>query len=487
MRPFPLAALGLSALALIWACADADRSHDGTNAITAPEFGAMKAPNCPDLKDGEGATRRLFGQPEQGIAADHWKAIEDADCDPAAIRTDAFALVELISDEADKDGDFDEEDRLLAKTAVDLALSLVDPTDPFEVHVDVAPGAFGAMGATGVRPSANVSDSEEIRSRGFVDLSVNVEGGTGDPARWVVGILPVAGDAWSDVVDPEEFFWGHPDGSSYEWNSTATSFNPDKQLDVIFCSDGEVPIHANGEVRAPRVFKGDGAQTVLQTASRFIDNESGNICDTWVEEVVGSQNVVSAFLDRTLGLFLPQPLHASMFGEFVDDDEPRLSIRGVGGSTGDFTPFQPFGADADGFLEFVEPPVFVDDPVVGGRLLADSLKIRARTGGETPVELVRVVLSVENNNGEPAGAELNCEAAPEGEDFPDPDSDPCSEFTNEAGGIATFFSGGEDPNALEAPGKAGGYRLCAAGHLDGFDFAPVCTTEPFNVKNDTGN
>lgn len=453
MRSLRLSLLGVALLGL-WACSESIPRDDLSTAIAGPDAAARST--C-DVRDGEAATRSLFGQPEQNEASDLWDAVE-ASCDVRGVADpdSVFALVEYVSDKADAADGFLGDDQDLAATAVNVALGLLG-LDP--APAPVAAPAFGPGGASGVRGAETDvdPDARDVRTRSSVELTLSSEGGADITAEWIVGVLPRDGNAWTDVfpevTDPagfpdKAFVWGFEGTDAlgndvYDWNTTPAHDGFDAQVDVIFCvADGGTVDPGDEEAR---VFKGD-AGTVLQ--------EAALLCDVWAPAAASSGGL--AFLDALGELFLPQPLHAAAMDFFI-------SIRGVGGGTGDFSPFQPYGANTDGTLDWGDGPVLNENLVVGGPLLAEDLEVAARTGGGAGIELVEVVLSVENNNGVPAGAEFE----------PQP-----TELTNEAGGVATFSK-----DEVLTPNKAGGYRLCAEGFLAGFTFDKICTSEPFNVKN----
>jgi hypothetical protein len=134
-------------------------------------------------------------------------------------------------------------------------------------------------------------------------------------------------------------------------------------------------------------------------------------------------------------------------------DHPGVSS--VGGSPQSFSEFTAVAADPQGTLELVKGP----NPVVVVGQDIGEIQVRALSGSGTPVERVRVVLSVDNNSGAPAGAFLTGDT---------------EAFTSEEDGIATFES--------VQVNKAGGYIVCATGTLAGFTFEPVCT-EQFHARN----
>lgn len=131
------------------------------------------------------------------------------------------------------------------------------------------------------------------------------------------------------------------------------------------------------------------------------------------------------------------------------------SVTVVGGTPLDFSTFSAVTAQADGFLEMLQGP---DSVVVKGESIG-NIKIAAKSGAGTPMEKVKITLSVYNNQGVPAGAEL---------------SGTIEGYTSEDDGTVTFSEA--------VLGKAGGYIICANGELSGFTFEQACSPL-FHVRN----
>jgi hypothetical protein len=87
------------------------------------------------------------------------------------------------------------------------------------------------------------------------------------------------------------------------------------------------------------------------------------------------------------------------------------------------------------------------------------IRIRARSGGGTPVERVLVTLYVLNNSGLPAGAVLLGDV---------------TGYTTEDDGTVVI-----DGTSIN---KTGGYTICARGELEGFTFEEACSPM-FHIRN----
>jgi hypothetical protein len=317
-----------------------------------------------------------------------------------------------------------------------------------------------ALGASGLFAVRGAGESHPVLARGPVGFT---SGGAPNRAWWRIDVDGGWGD-WKDVTGAARtLFHGAPvatanrigtlekeiAGVQYELSRFP---NPgpfaDGRLFVSVCFDAEVSIPATSDAPGnPPVFP------LLQREGVLLER-------------------TPLPCPQTSGAGVLQASIAGAFGDLVRQARSVLwpaasleliGVRGLGGSALDFSRFAPVAARTDGVLEFLDtPPAVVD---AGASL--GVIRVRARAGAGTPIERVLVRLSIENNQGIPAGAVLSGQTE--------------AETREEAGleGVATFPDGG---GAELSVGKAGGYILCAEASLDGFTFPRVCT-ERFHVRN----
>ena len=152
---------------------------------------------------------------------------------------------------------------------------------------------------------------------------------------------------------------------------------------------------------------------------------------------------------------MPEPL-----GALALSDRTSLSL---GGGASFFSNFGAANANVNGTLVFTQSP----PKVVRSTTAQFPVKVMAKTGGGSPIELADITLSIMNNNGVPAellGSFKLCNGSTT--------TQPVG-CTKELDGIADF---------LVSITKAGGYIMCANGTAEGFTFAQACTNR-FNVRN----
>jgi hypothetical protein len=190
----------------------------------------------------------------------------------------------------------------------------------------------------------------------------------------------------------------------------------------------------------------DGAETEprIQREGVVLEDHTPGFCPS--SSAPQSASIAAPFLAFARSI-MPAPLR-SLFVRAT-----RVGV--VGGTPLDFSTHAAIATTTDGTLEFVVPP---NTNVVAGQSIGE-IQVRARSGAGTPMERVLVTLYILNNSGAPAGAVLSGDIA---------------SYTQERDGvegIATFPDNG-DPVSV---GKAGGYRICAAGQQVGFSFADICS------------
>lgn len=236
------------------------------------------------------------------------------------------------------------------------------------------------------------------------------------------------------------------DMNRYPVPPVGTFGNPFEEdaLHVVVCfeSDFKSP-HEPGQELKPRV----------QREAVLLENYEPVVCGDIFPQTLTAASLAGPAISLVRSL-LPTAW-------FVRDDRLAGSI---GGTPLEFSTFAPVAADVAGSLEFVKEP---RRRSVEGQSIGE-IQVRALSGAGTPIERVKVTLSIKQNQGEPAGAEISG-------DF--------ESYTDEAAGIATFpDEGGQDISV----GKPGGYLLCANGVLSGFTFPEVCSSQ-FFIGNENGN
>jgi hypothetical protein len=155
-------------------------------------------------------------------------------------------------------------------------------------------------------------------------------------------------------------------------------------------------------------------------------------------------------------VLLPEPLGAMAFTD-------RITI-GYGGGATFFSRFDNRNANVNGSLQFVQGP----PNVVSSSTKVFPVKVKAMSGGGSPMELVEITLSIMDNNGVPAGIVgtfTRCDGTQT--------AAPAVGCTREEDGIAYFDL---------SISKAGGYIMCASASAAGFTFKQVCVPR-INVRN----
>lgn len=434
MIPFSLA-LGLS-LSLA-ACSDT--SNTGPAAEDIP-FAAAVTGDCELVADVARDTRSYFPQPEQRDASDVARAIRSS-CDAAdqtAVTAGAWQLMTMIEDlaAAGRGGDPVVGSRLsnelLACTA---SLCLASAIPGIDFTSSLSSGGLFAVRSNGTTP---------VFANGgvpFVD-----EEGSANNAFWSIFV----DDFWSTVAAvPTVLVYGHPifnGGPLNELNIGDVRYELNVTPDGGEFVDGalHVCVAFENAFDLPLV-NGQDPAAGLRRNNVVLEIYSG--CP---------QPVAAASLIGPLATLIKRVLPTSLTRLFR---ATRVGV--IGGTPLDFSNFAAVASDTDGTLEFATLPNAV---VVAGESIG-TIEVRARSGDGTPMEKVLVELSIRDNRGVPAGAILSGDLA--------------SYTLERAGeeGIATF----PDDGAPVSVGKAGGYRICANGTLNGFTFPEICT--PINARN----
>jgi hypothetical protein len=385
-----------------------------------------------------------FPQPERRDARESMRTLDRAckDGDQAGTRDAAHALLDQMEAvlDAGRGGDVVVGARLangLLACTVSLCTSLQLP------GLNLAP-ALGPNGLFAIRST----DTKDALARGtipFTDPS-----GTPNSAQWGIEV----DQSWAVLLGASPvLIYGAPAGENAiplkdqslaglkfdlnRWPDTGPF--DDDLLHVGVCFEEEIPLPHGGA-------HGRSLLERMQREGTLLSAYAPGFCNA-SPAAFGLANAARGALHALARIVLPQPLRA-----FVRDDRRAPH---VGGSAGDFSIFAAVAADTAGTLEMVSGPNSV---VQAGESLG-VVRVKAVSGSGTPMERVRVTLAVENNSGEPAGAELFGGTV---------------QYTDEEAGIATFDNVWVD--------KAGGYIICATAELAGFSYERVCS-ELFHARN----
>ena len=454
-RRRPLAGVVLGLLLFVVGCQDAGEAPllapAGDPAVsTGPEVGA-----CTLVRNLEQDARSYFSRPEQQEASERLRTLRNtcAAGDREGSAAIAWGVLELMEHVLEGGrGGSPAVGASLARGLLACTVTLCAPVGLPELAL--AP-ALGPGGLFAVRGGGSVP----VLARdwiAFTDLE-----GRPNRGRWGIEV----DRPWHEVtgVSRTLFLGGPVSGSAplalderpvgnvqYDLKRFPTpGFFRFDALHVGVCLESPVALpHAGGDRNRPSLAPLMQREGVLLEfhAPRFCEAEAAG--PSFHQASLGSGVVAMA---RSLASLFRAP-------ELRDD---RL-VRGLGGSARDFSRFAPVAAVPEGTLEFLAGPpevVAVGEPI-------GPIRVRARSGNGTPVERVLVTLTIENNQGLPAGADLVGDRSAYTVELPG------------AEGVATL----PGPGGILSVGKAGGYILCAEASLEGFAFERVCT-DRFHVRN----
>lgn len=242
-------------------------------------------------------------------------------------------------------------------------------------------------------------------------------------------------------------------------------FNGDLHVGACFQSEID-PNSLDGTTRDGVVERHNGGLTVL------LEKWEPGFCDdvTFASlEGSGDPSRVQSLLAAAGHLFTPSPLMAA---------EYFIGVPAVGGTPFDFSTFSGVGADVDADLDvwvhlpggdWVQLAGHQFEDALAGEVIADSIRVTATSGDGTLMERVLVSLSIQANQGEPAGGTFVSVGGEEPE---------LTGYTDEADGTVIL-----GPVAL---GKAGGYVLCVSGAYEPFTFPTICS-DGSHIDNPNGN
>jgi hypothetical protein len=446
------------AVALVFATGCADQTAI-TPVPTGPETTLAEAPSSAcRLQTLSRDARDYFPQPEIREARDLISLIGDA-CnagDQALVTTHAWAAIRLVEAVVDAGrGGSPAAGASFVNGLVDCIEALCAPDD----GNDLALGA--ALSATGLFA---VRGDDQVPALSRAPVAFTDFGGNANRARW--GLEVSQNKSWSYVTGTTPvLLYGAPlvtggtpvqdisfgdlqfDMNRYPIPAEGQPGHRyrDDALHVGLCFESEVPLpHIDGDEDKPVL------EPRMQREAVLLETRSPSFCDQAFLEMQ------SASLLGSLGTLLARPILAL----FVTD---RLAPS-LGGTPLEFSRFAPVAADVRGSLEFVTQPTSV---VVEGEPIG-VIEVRARSGAGTPMEKVRITLSIRANQGVPAGAVISGDTV---------------SLTDEDRGIATFPDG---DGVAPSVGKPGGYLLCANGELAGFTFPEICSDQ-FHVRNSQGD
>jgi hypothetical protein len=441
---YRLLARGMLGIALL-ACSDPPTAPEDLDHFAAAPGGPSSS-TCDLVKDITSDTRTFFPVSDRKPALDA-VSVMGTECkngNTSATNTAAWTVLGLVDAlvNAGKGGDPVVGSRLL-NGLIACTKGLCVSADLESPLIDFQP-ALGPLGLFGVRTEGLLP----IVARNPMPFGA----GIANTARW-----GVESPNWQTVIAGESnaklIIFGAPAPTLMQLQDAGIGnlqFNLDRfpnsgqfadgqmRVGACFANDYVLP-HIDGDENKPhmpeRVQRNAVLLETLPAAPTFC----------------GQNNLQTASLLGGAASFLRELVPESWRLVFFGD----RSVTVVGGTPLDFSTFSAVTAHADGFLEMLQGPESV---VVQGEPIG-NIRIGAKSGAGTPMEKVKITLSVYNNQGVPAGAVLS--GTTEG-------------YTSEDDGTVTLSEA--------VLGKAGGYIICADGQLNGFTFAQVCSSL-FTARN----
>lgn len=397
---------------------------------------------CSLVKGIASDARSWFSQPEQKVAQNQIQTMS-SDCrngDQAAVTSDAWALLRYMETtlDAGRAGDPGVGSSLVNGLLACTTSYCEVPPNPIIPFA----GALSSQGLFAVR-SGSMKPAIARNPVHFSDIE-----GTDIAAIWGVEVdQPWLAVTFTDPV----IVYGHPVTSNGLPLSEASIGNIQYKLDVYpdagLFLDGALHV---GACFSPEAVYDDGThpyEARLQREGVLLETATPGFCGSAVAPLQSASMLGSFFS-------LAREYVAPLFGL----DYATKGAPAVGGTPLDFSRFAPVAANTNGSLHFLTQP----DPTPTETQPIGTITVLALSGAGTPMEKVLVTLSIQNNQGVPAGAVLGGSL---------------SAYTQELAGeqgIATFTD--------VTVGKPGGYTICATAWLNGFTFAQDCSNL-FNVKN----
>lgn len=450
-------ALMVATVVVLAACGEP--SHPSARAISPLEPSFAKVPNACQTGDLASLARSYFSSPEQQTATETLRSMQDA-CtasDTDGVVAGGWAVLSTIETVVGAGTGGTAMDGAALANGVMMYMCEAVPSGLCTPKpATVTSEALGPQGIFAVRSADDIT----IVAHGavpFTDFGGS-PGSNDNSALWGLE----TSTTWAHATQvPTILFYGTPDIVTslpvQELSFGDLAFVMHTFPDVPGFKDEE--LHVGVCYKNPVDLPAPGLADRLQREGTLLEAyEPG--CDTW-----WGTTTQTAGLDRALnGLFhfvgrtlLPKSLFAA------------TRPPSTGGTPIEFSHFAPVAANPSGSLVFVTPP---QDGTAGQPL--NPIRVQALSGAGTPVELVKIQLYVEGNQGEPAGATF---CNPDGSD-----PDCATELTREA--LSGYGTAAEFDNA--SLWKAGGYTICAqaistSGSVD-FSFQGTCATM-IHIKN----